>query len=227
MRRIPGATAGSRIIRRLSEKLEPIARETGLRAVQVKEKFGDLRVYVRGADGERVLPDAIAETVHAAIGAAIKEASRICQQCGAACPRRKARSWVTLCDPCRERAEAQRAERRRRWREGPVAIPGAEVRVWLDDVRDRARRLDACEDGTGSHRPARSAAESSRSAWTTTSVTRRRAAPATRSRAGSRSASRREGFEPPAMRIHSANVVGRERMQRAIESIERLRRRGA
>ena len=33
------------------------------------------------------------------------------------------------------------------------------------------------------------------------------------------------GFEPPVMSIHSANVVGRERMQRAIESIERLRRR--
>jgi len=32
------------------------------------------------------------------------------------------------------------------------------------------------------------------------------------------------GFEPPVMRIHSANSVGRQRMQRAIESIERLRR---
>jgi len=30
------------------------------------------------------------------------------------------------------------------------------------------------------------------------------------------------GFAPPTIRIHSANVVGRERMQRAIESIERL-----
>lgn len=32
-------------------------------------------------------------------------------------------------------------------------------------------------------------------------------------------------FEPPRMVIHSANPVGRDRMQRAIESIERLRRR--
>jgi hypothetical protein len=33
------------------------------------------------------------------------------------------------------------------------------------------------------------------------------------------------GFEPPTIRIHSANAVGRQRMQRAIESIERLRQR--
>ena len=33
------------------------------------------------------------------------------------------------------------------------------------------------------------------------------------------------GFEPPTIKIHSANSVGRERMQRAIESIERLKRR--
>ena len=31
------------------------------------------------------------------------------------------------------------------------------------------------------------------------------------------------GFEPPTIRTHSANVVGREHMQRAIESIERLK----
>lgn len=34
-----------------------------------------------------------------------------------------------------------------------------------------------------------------------------------------------DGFEPPTIKIHSANSVGRERMQRAIESIERLRAR--
>jgi hypothetical protein len=33
------------------------------------------------------------------------------------------------------------------------------------------------------------------------------------------------GFVPPTIKIHSANVVGRARMQQAIESIERLRRR--
>ena len=33
------------------------------------------------------------------------------------------------------------------------------------------------------------------------------------------------GFDPPTIKIHSANSVGRERMQRAIESIERLRAR--
>jgi hypothetical protein len=214
------------IIRRLSAKLEPIARETGLRAVQVKEKFGDLRVYVRGADGERVLPDAIAETVHAAIGAAIKEASRICQQCGAACPRRKARSWVTLCDPCRERAEAQRAELRRRWREGPVAIPGAEVRVWLDDVRP------APEGWTRATTAHEAIALLEAGGIVEISLDHDLGDEATCGTGydvacwvEERVAT--EGFEPPAIRIHSANVVGRERMQRAIESIERLRRRGA
>lgn len=34
-----------------------------------------------------------------------------------------------------------------------------------------------------------------------------------------------DGFEPPTIKIHSPNSVGRERMQRAIESIERLRAR--
>lgn len=33
------------------------------------------------------------------------------------------------------------------------------------------------------------------------------------------------GFVPPVIAIHSANVVGRERMQHAVESIERLRQR--
>ena len=33
------------------------------------------------------------------------------------------------------------------------------------------------------------------------------------------------GFVPPTIKVHSANVVGRERMQRAIESIARLRQR--
>jgi len=32
-----------------------------------------------------------------------------------------------------------------------------------------------------------------------------------------------DGFEPPTIKIHSANSVGRQRMQRAIDSIERLR----
>ena len=32
-----------------------------------------------------------------------------------------------------------------------------------------------------------------------------------------------QGFEPPAIVIHSANVVGRQRMQQAIDAIERLR----
>jgi hypothetical protein len=102
------------IIRHLSEKLEPIASETGLRAVQVKEKFGALRCYVRGAHGARKLPAAVSEAVYAAIGAAMEESSRTCAHCGAAGSTRKVEGWwLTLCDACLERARAQRAERRR------------------------------------------------------------------------------------------------------------------
>jgi len=215
------------LIRRLSEKLEPIARETGLRAVQVKEKFGDLRVYVRGADGARKLPAAISGAVRAAIRAAEEESSRTCEHCGAAGSTRKIEGWwATLCAACCEREQARRAERKRRWREGPVVMPGAEVRVWLDDIRP------APEGWTRAY-TAREAIELLEAGgveeisldhdlgdevtcgtgyevacWIEEAVALR-------------------GFEPPAIRIHSANVVGRERMQRAIESIARLRATGS
>ncbi|MGO9837683.1 MAG: YpsA SLOG family protein [Polyangiaceae bacterium] len=215
------------LIRRLSEKLEPIARETGLRAVQVKEKFGALRCYVRGADGARKLPAAISAAVHAAIGAAVEESSRTCEHCGAAGSTRKVEGWwATLCDACLERERVRRAERKRRWREGPVAIPGAEIRVWLDDVRPApagwthaktARETIALlaaggvveislDHDLGDEATCGTGYEVA--CWIEEAVATR-------------------GFVPPAIRIHSANVVGRERMQRAIDSIERLRAKGS
>jgi hypothetical protein len=206
------------IIRRLSEKLEPIARETGLRAVQVKEKFGELRVYVRGADGARVLPVAISRTVRAAIGAAVEESGRTCEHCGAAGSTAKVGGWwLTLCEACRERELVRRAEQRRR---------RAEVRVWLDDVRPAPagwvwvcwpdEAIEFLKDGgvvelSLDH----DLGDDTRGTgydvlvWLEEQVAL-------------------HGFVPPKIAIHSANVVGRERMQRAIESIERLRaKRGA
>ena len=92
------------LIRRLSEKLEPLAREFGLRASQVKEKFGALRCYVRGADGARKLPAAISAAVHAAIMAAMEESSRTCEHCGAVASTQNVGGWwATLCDACLER----------------------------------------------------------------------------------------------------------------------------
>ena len=95
------------LIRRLSEKLEPIARKTGLYAVQVKEKFGGLRFYVeKNASDE----------AESAIDAAEEESFRICERCGAAGSTREYGNWLsTLCDTCHEheveRRMAQRARR--------------------------------------------------------------------------------------------------------------------
>jgi hypothetical protein len=215
------------IIRRLSEKLEPIARETGLRAVQVKEKFGALRCYVRGADGARKLPAAISEAVHAAIIAAMEESGRTCEHCGAAGSTRKVEGWwSTLCDACLEREQARRAERKRRWREGREVLLGAEIRVFLDDVREApagwkraytAREAIALLEAGGVVEVSldHDLGDETTCGTGYEVATWIEEAVATR------------GFVPPTIRIHSANVVGRERMQRAIESIERLRAKGS
>ncbi len=199
------------IIRRLSEKLEPIARETGMRAVQVKEKMGGLRFYVTGADGARVLPD----SVHAAIWASMEESSRTCEHCGAAGSTAKVGGWwLTLCTACLERARAQRAEQRR-----------PEARVWLDDVRP------APKGWTRAYTAAEAIALLEAGGVVEISLDHDLGDEAT---CGSgyqvavwiEEAVATRGFVPPVIRIHSANVVGRARMAQAIASIERLRRRG-
>ena len=211
------------IIRRLSEKLEPIARETGLRAVQAKEKFALLRFYVRGADGARKLPAAISATVRATIGAAEKESRRTCEHCGAVGSTRKVEGWwSTLCGACLEREQARRAERKRHRREGPAVMPG--TRVWLDDVRP------APEGWTRAY-TAREAIALLETGGVVKISLDHDLGDETTCGTGYEVATWIEeavalhGFEPPAIRIHSANVVGRERMQRAIDSIDRLRRR--
>jgi len=208
------------IIRRLSEKLEPIARETGLRALQVKEKFATLRFYVGYEDGSRIVP----AEVCAAIAVAERESARTCERCGAPGRLSRVGGWyLTLCDVCRAREDGQLAERGRRPRHKPVVPPG--TRVWLDDVRpapegwiwvlwpqhavgmlatgnvaELSLDHDLGDDdfyGTGYDVLV----------WVEEQVAL-------------------HDFVPPKIHIHSANVVGRERMQRALESIDRLRRGG-
>jgi hypothetical protein len=87
------------LLRRLSEKLEPIASKTDLRAVQVKEKFGGLRFYVN-SDGDG-LTAIESKTLYEAIDAAIEESAHTCELCGASGTNRKIKGWwKTLCPTC-------------------------------------------------------------------------------------------------------------------------------
>lgn len=74
-----------KIIRRLSEKLEPM----GVKAMQVKEKFGGLRFYLDGGAPEEA---------HKLIQKAQEESYETCEECGKPGALRGG-SWIqTLCD---------------------------------------------------------------------------------------------------------------------------------
>ena len=80
------------LIRRLSEKLEPMDVE----AMQVKEKFGGLRFYLTGGAPEEA---------HEAIQAAEDESFRTCEECGKRGKMRDQRDWIrTLCNDCDAKA---------------------------------------------------------------------------------------------------------------------------
>jgi hypothetical protein len=87
------------IVRRLAEKLEPIARQTSLRAVQVKEKNGGLRFYVEHS----TLPDDVVGMVRAAAAEAREQSTRTCELCGADGVLRGVHHVQTLCAPCADR----------------------------------------------------------------------------------------------------------------------------
>lgn len=79
----------------LFAELETIRQEdilTGLKVIQVKEKFGGLRVYVDGGN----------ERVHARIALAETEAAETCEGCGGPSPGvRSHGGWLgNLCDSC-------------------------------------------------------------------------------------------------------------------------------
>jgi len=84
------------IVTDLCERLETLARPQ-LKIAQIKEKFGDLRVYVEGGD----------EAVHALIREAEARSSTICEWCGA--PGTKfGNGWIlTLCPACQEKQKLE------------------------------------------------------------------------------------------------------------------------
>jgi hypothetical protein len=84
------------IVRRLAEKLEPIARETTLRAVQVKEKNGGLRFYVEHG----ALPEDVVGMVRAAVAEARDQSARTCELCGGDGVLRGTHHVQTLCAQC-------------------------------------------------------------------------------------------------------------------------------
>jgi hypothetical protein len=83
------------IVWRLCEDLEPLVAGHEFKVLQVKEKFGGLRFYVR-FDGLRLshADDAISRR----IGAAMEESFHTCEVCGKPGELREERSIKTLCD---------------------------------------------------------------------------------------------------------------------------------
>ena len=80
------------LIRRLSEKLEPL----GVEVSQVKEKFGGLRFYLAGTEAGVDM-----EAVDRAVRDAEEEADVTCERCGQP-GTLGGKSWVSVqCDPCR------------------------------------------------------------------------------------------------------------------------------
>ncbi|MBM4364383.1 MAG: hypothetical protein FJ104_17020 [Deltaproteobacteria bacterium] len=119
------------LLRRMSEVLEPSSAATGVRAWQVKEKLGGLRVYLtEGAQPPEV---------RAAVEAAESESLRTCEACGAPGRPRRLAGVSTLCDECATfAAEYQEHRWDPEWR----ARRGAEAgrRLTLEEAFRRWRR---------------------------------------------------------------------------------------
>jgi len=88
------------IIYRLSAALEKL--DAGIVAVQVKEKFGGLRFYVKGVRQSAM------EEAHRLIGVAEGEAARTCEACGKPGEIRFGGWTKVRCDECQERYDAKR-----------------------------------------------------------------------------------------------------------------------
>lgn len=86
------------LIEGLSADLSEIIRQDGLRCfrvLQVKEKLGSLRFYIRGGN----------EPALERISKAARAAENICEGCGAVSHVRIVDGWLTtLCDKCRSQA---------------------------------------------------------------------------------------------------------------------------
>jgi hypothetical protein len=101
------------ILKLLSARLDPYAATSGLTIIQVKEKFGAIRVYFRieDRDGEAV------EAVRRWISEAEERSCETCERCGSPGMRawRKFGGLLTLCEPC----AAVMTELPQRWDLGP------------------------------------------------------------------------------------------------------------
>ncbi len=85
------------ILLRLHEQI--VAIDPGYSVVQVKEKFGGLRVYLRYVPG--MDDNTGREQIRDAVWAAEEESYRTCEDCGKPGVKRESRRWIrTLCDTC-------------------------------------------------------------------------------------------------------------------------------
>lgn len=72
--------------------------------LQVKEKFGQLRIYVTSASDEMY----VSEDVYAKIAEIERRSGRICETCGAPSTLQNRGGWVkSICDPCLEKVSVQ------------------------------------------------------------------------------------------------------------------------
>jgi hypothetical protein len=83
------------ILWRLCEDLEPLVAGDEFEVLQVKEKFGGLRFYVRLDDLRLSHAN---EAIDRRIGAAMEDSFRTCEVCGEPGRLREERSIRTLCD---------------------------------------------------------------------------------------------------------------------------------
>lgn len=94
------------LVDKLCRDLESLSGADLLRIVQIKEKYGALRVYVRPVV-ESVSPQ-LMKKAHALCKAAEKESEGVCEGCGAASElhQNAMRWWNTLCPSCTSRKES-------------------------------------------------------------------------------------------------------------------------
>jgi hypothetical protein len=73
--------------------------EQAVEVIQVKEKFGQLRIYVTSASDEMY----VSENVYAKIAEIEGRSGRMCECCGQPAEQRTKGGWVkTICIPCEE-----------------------------------------------------------------------------------------------------------------------------
>jgi hypothetical protein len=102
------------ILNRLCQKLQSMGLPEDFQFLQVKEKFGGLRVYVLGGT----------DAVWDAIDAAEAESFKTCEECGSTGKLRTDMGWLrTLCDTCHNHYDEIRTAR---WAKQPAPHGGEE-----------------------------------------------------------------------------------------------------